>query len=260
MDGSVLPTQFISLLLAMIKHNLSAFFVFGSIALSPLDVATAQAEPVAIELVKPQSSNPEGEHGFDFHSGKAELSLTGGRDRNSSWVMARGEQLLNPIANLTQGEAVKLTLENISFEAHDVPAVSQVLHITLSPQPGMLPYNAESAFSLELHADGSYSVGIRRHKAGWPSRVNARLLGEGRLKAQRQFPKLVLVVASSGARLIIYDDSGNPVENVALGPVPEVASWNEYGVNFVLQKDKEGEQTQVITNIERISAAKENIP
>jgi len=244
----------------MIKHNLSAVFIFGSIALSPLGIATAQAGPVEIELVKPQASNPEGEHGFDFHSGKAELSLTAGSDRNSSWVMARGQQLLNPIANLTQGEAVKLTLENISFEAHDVPAVSQVLHITLSPQPGLLPYNAESAFSLELHADGSYSIGIRRHKAGWPSRVNARLLGEGRIKTQRQFSKLELVVASSGARLIVYDDGGNAVESVELGPIPEVASWNEYGVNFVLQKDKEGEQTQVIANIERISATKENVP
>jgi hypothetical protein len=245
----------------MIKHNLSAIFVFGSIALSPFGIATASGtEPVAIELVKPQASNPDGEHGFAFHSGKAELSLVGGRNRNSSWVMVRGEQLLHPVANLTQGEAVKLTLEDISFEAHDVPAVSQALHITLSPQPGTLPYNAESAFSLELRADGSYSLGVRRHKAGWPSRVNARLLSEGRIKVQRRFPKLELVLASSGARLIAYDDGGNQVGNVELGPVPEVASWNEYGVNLVLQKNKEGEQTQVITNIERISAAKENAP
>lgn len=241
--------------------NLPKFCSLLAILSFPLLATTLGAEPMVLDIIKPSGFNKDGEYGFSSTGGVAELNLIGGSSINESWVMARGEPLLNSVVDFAKGEQLKIEVENIQFEGHGVPPADQILHITLSPQPNLLPYDVDQALSLELRANGAFRAGIRSAKGGWPSRVNGRSLGEGSLGIERNFSRLEIIVSREGFSLQAFGSDGqSPFSFRSAGPLPELNSWALCGINFVLQKVAAGPQTQLISSIGNVSVSKIDQP
>lgn len=238
----------------MTKLNASVIMggVMAMMSLLPGDLVAVET---TVAFTRPQAENPEGEHGFATNGDEIELSLIGGTDKNSSWVMVHG-QPLQSVADLSKGESLVLTLENVRFEGHNVAPILQSLHVTLSPKPAVLPYQMDKALSFEVWGSGEWTLGVRKDKGGWPARLNSRVLGSGKMPLQRVFPKMELTVSVSKVRVAAFDLNGQLAFEMESEELPELASWTQYGVNLLLQKRREGGQTQLIATVERVTAAR----
>lgn len=236
--------------------KLNALMVVGGVmlAMSLLPGSLAAVEATVV-FAHPQAVNPEGEHAFAANGDEIELSLMGGTDKNSSWVMVHG-QPLQSVADLSKGETLVLILENVLLEGHNVAPDLQSFHITLSPKPAVLPHQMDKALAFEFWGSGDWTSGVRKEKGGWPARLNSRVLGSGKMPLQRVFPKIELTVSTAKIRVAAFDLSGDLVFEMESKELPELASWSEYGVNLLLQKRREGVQTQLIATVGRVTAAR----
>lgn len=185
-------------------------------------------------------TNAGGTGSGDVVDNTINLSLEGGTNINTSYARVHtstGYEELNFTASGANG--IHLSAHDIEFSGN-AGAANRILYFTITNRPTGLPYGLETAISLEIRGNGSYSLGWRENDStpnGWPSRNDTTILSSASASSVR-YKGVDLILTDNGFELFLTTTANTVIK--ADGAFDYDTDWGDLGVSVVLQKSQNG--------------------